>query len=102
MKFSKSLAGLAILGVAVLSCTDGNNEYSSVEQLSPFAKQYLNMQLGSSALTSLSRNNAPGNMANESFNRLFNAASAANGRVGEDKDTTIYTDPWYWETLRAG
>jgi hypothetical protein len=97
MKSPRLLAGVAVAGLAIFSCHDDAPE-ASVDQLSSFAKNYVGMQFGNAALNFSSQNSAPGNIANESFNRLFNTAANAGGRKGEATDTTIYEDPWAWQS----
>ena len=97
MKVQKLLSGLAVAGLALFSCQDDSKE-ATVEQLSPFAKKYIGMQWGNGTLNSMSNDNLSSKIANQSFNRLYNAASFAGGRAGEDKDTTIVEDPLNWVT----
>jgi hypothetical protein len=96
MKFPRLIAGIAVAGLAISSCHDDAPE-ASVDQLSSFAKTYVGMRFGGSSYDASSLKSAPGNIANESFNRLFNTAASAGGRKGEDQDTTLYDDPWPWQ-----
>lgn len=97
MKITRLLAGVVVAGFAISSCQD-DAPVASVDQLSSFAKSYVGMQFGSSSLQSASFSNASGNIANESFNRLYNHAGNSGGRKGEDSDTVIYENPWEWQS----
>jgi hypothetical protein len=88
---------IAALGVVMVSCSDDHDE-PTADQLSPFAKQYIGMQFGNPALSSFGRDNATGTLANESFRLLHNTAAVSGGRKSEDSDSTIYIDPWHWQT----
>jgi hypothetical protein len=97
MKRTRHLAWITVAALAISSCHENTPE-ASVDELSSFAKEYVGMHFGNSNYNSASLNSAPGNIANESFNRLMNSAAIAGGRQGEDKDTTIYEDPWVWQS----
>ncbi len=80
---------LAILGI--ISCSD---EPENAE-LSPAARQYLSMRMGSNSAMSENTNGT----INQSFQNLFNQSGSPNGRIKGDSseipsDTTIIEDPW--------
>ena len=100
MKISESFFLMIAGGVVALSCNTSSPE-TSIDDLSPNARKYLSMQLGSGSQNSMASNFGPGNPVNESFQRLQNNASDfSSGRVAGDSastppsDSTIFTTPW--------
>ena len=93
MKSINKLTGficlLAILGI--ISCSDETKN----AELSPAAKQYLSMRMGSNNAMAESMSGP----INQSFQSLFNRSGGLNSRIAGDSseapsDTTIIDDPW--------
>lgn len=91
IKLTGFICFAAILGI--ISCSDESEN----AELSPAAKQYLSMRMGSNNAMSQSMSGP----INQSFESLFNKSGGLNGRIAGDtsstgvpSDTTIINDPW--------
>jgi hypothetical protein len=97
-----SLAVLAMMTVAIVSCNDPGVS-PGAEELSDAAKNYLGMQMGSSSLAAVGTNFGPGNPMAESLSRMMATRGNSGGRLAGDStgssepDTIIYDD-YQWIT----
>jgi hypothetical protein len=81
-----------------LSCD--NDQDTASKELSPYAKNFLTLKLGSMSSNSMASASGFANAANESFSRISSQTDMSFGRVKKDStdtepgDTTYYPSPW--------
>jgi hypothetical protein len=95
LKFA--LFGL-LLSAFILAC-ENDTENPASGEISPFAKNYLTLKMGSMTSNSMASTTGFANTVNASFNRISSASNLSFGRMDEDStktdpDTTYYPSPW--------
>jgi hypothetical protein len=96
MKFRK-IVWLGIAAIAIVSCDNGGPD--SNNKISPVAKNFLMLKIGSVSTRSMASPTGYANAANESMNRLSMRSNLSFGRLKNDStdtsgDTTYYPAPW--------
>src|SRR6188768_1039846 len=91
------LVSALLLGIA-LGCSDDDDQYDSLKDLSPYARQFVSLRLSSGGVMRESGDAA----VNQSFQSMMNDRPMfPGGRIAEDStntggdsDSTIYDNPW--------
>lgn len=93
----------ALFAATIMTSCNDDVESVKVDELSNYAKNYVSMRLGGAqSRNSMASTMAPGNPANESFQRLYNNFNGlSGGRIAGDStdggstgDSTIIDYPW--------
>jgi hypothetical protein len=85
-----------VASIIVTSC-ENDSPGSPASDLSPFAKDYLTLKVGTMSSNSMASPTGFTAQANASFDRIANHTTLSFGRIGKDStltDTTYYASPW--------
>jgi hypothetical protein len=100
MRSLKLLACSIVAGFLISSCDDDSNQ-ATIEDLSPFARNFLSQRSGSMSANNFSSARGFADITNQSFQRLSSKTNLLFGRLkgdstdtGGGSDTTYYPSPW--------